>query len=756
MRSIGSRISAGFVAVLGLLLFVAWSGWQAGRTAETAADAMRDFGLVSQRSAELRTAVDALRDSHAAEGVVAVESAIDALGAAAQALDAVGGLDAAIAAFAEHFGRLVASEDAIAEARAEMVAAEDLLRRSTAEVAGAAADRARAAEKRRREQAALLDAASERLRTLDRLAVGALRLQRDVNRFAVTAETSDADAAATSLATLTARVAQTGDLALSADARALMPDLAKAAERTAGLFQRWLDIRRDPDALAPRVAAVEVRLLRMAEALTAVVAGMAAAERRTADAAAQTAELSRAEAVLARETNEAYRDRMVRLSELKTAVEAFAADPSPTTRGAVEARLDALRANGLAFGDEVLAAMAGYGEELRELAVAFEARDAARRGMGERLSLLTDRVEAERDALIERIGASGDESVRVTTVSSAAALVIGFVLAIGITRSITRPVQRLTGRMSALAGGDLETDLPDADRRDQIGAMARSVLVFRTTARETARLRREQEATLTRVTDLLKGARRVAGTVSEQSRRLDATAEALEGGASRQTEAVAEAAAAMDEMTATITASSDHSATTASIAREAADEARGSATAVEGAARSMSTIAERISVIREIARQTDLLALNAAVEAARAGVHGRGFAIVAAEVRRLAERSSQAADQIIALVDEASRMSQDAGRRIAGLVPRIERTSSLVETIEAGSAEQSAGAEQIAVALRDLERIATRNAGLSAEARTGATALAREADDLDRMIASTDGTSHGDREEARPVEARVA
>jgi hypothetical protein len=255
-------------------------------------------------------------------------------------------------------------------------------------------------------------------------------------------------------------------------------------------------------------------------------------------------------------------------------------------------------------------------------------------------------------------------------------------------------------------------------------ALAANLEVAQQSGAEVQRMQQEREAA---ERSSAEERRKVAEVIAAGSQQLSTAAGNLSRGAAEQASASEKASSSMEQMAASIRQNASNAGTTETIARDSAQRAGVSGDAVNKAVNAMGTMVEKIVIVQEIARQTDLLALNAAIEAARAGEQGKGFAVVASEVRKLAERSQVAAVEIGVLSDETVKVATEAGQMLSRLVPDIQKTADLVAEISAACREQDMGAEQINSAIQQLDHVAQRNAATADQILSTSEQLAKRA-----------------------------
>ena len=211
-------------------------------------------------------------------------------------------------------------------------------------------------------------------------------------------------------------------------------------------------------------------------------------------------------------------------------------------------------------------------------------------------------------------------------------------------------------------------------------------------------------------------------------------AETLAEGANAQASGTEEASSAIEELSAGIDMNSENSLASGQKAQRGLDSMKEIEKEIKTANESTEAVGARINVIAEIANQTNILALNAAVEAARAGENGRGFAVVAAEVRKLAERSNEAAREIVSLVDQLVRASREAGENFNAVMPEIQQTADLAQTVANTSEEQRNGMHQINLAVQSLNEVTQRVANESNQLTETASNLVKGGEGLKQAV----------------------
>lgn len=294
------------------------------------------------------------------------------------------------------------------------------------------------------------------------------------------------------------------------------------------------------------------------------------------------------------------------------------------------------------------------------------------------------------------------------------------VLNYSLSRIITFVFKQLNIDLDKISNGDVTFSIPRGFdlRRDEIGDLTRSV-----------------KKLLENLKNIIGNIRSGAESIAAASQQISYSSQKMSEGANEQAASVEEVSSTLEEISANIEQNTDNAKSTEKISQNVQE---GMTEVAERASKSLEAtkeIADKIQIINDIAFQTNILALNAAVEAARAGEHGKGFVVVAAEVRKLAERSKHAAEQIVTLAQESYSLAEGAGKRMMDTLPEVDKTTKLVQEISAASVEQTNGVNQVNLAIQQLNSVTQQNAASSEELATSSEELAGQAENLKDLVA---------------------
>ena len=336
--------------------------------------------------------------------------------------------------------------------------------------------------------------------------------------------------------------------------------------------------------------------------------------------------------------------------------------------------------------------------------------------LGQQVTLLFDQLMAHANAQAEEAQATSNLLVLLFSIFAS---VLALLIAISITRYIMTRLLRIVEVAQNYAKGKLTASVSaeDLELKDEIGILMRAI--------------KDMGDNLRRVVGLIHES---ADSLSKTSNELNEVALSLSQGANNQAASAEELSAAMEEAVSSMQQNVDNASGIDAIASESGTYLKTISTQSQDSLKSAEQITLKIGIINDIAFQTNLLALNAAVEAARAGEAGRGFSVVASEVRKLAERSKAAAVEIVSMSQKSYSNTSEMAEQLDNIIPKIDHSLHLVQEITASSKEQLIGSRQINTAIESLNQITQENAAFYEQINLKSNQMTTNAEELFKSI----------------------
>ncbi len=320
------------------------------------------------------------------------------------------------------------------------------------------------------------------------------------------------------------------------------------------------------------------------------------------------------------------------------------------------------------------------------------------------------------DNIILNLSDTMSGSQKIMIILLIVSIAICVILIVAMTRSTINPIRKSMEGIKRITEGDLTANV-EINTGDEFSEMANQLNTMNDNLK-------------TVVSNIIAG----ADNIYQSSAQMSNASEMMSHGAGQQAASAEQVSASVQQMSASIEQNNQNARQTEKIAQKALESIREGSEASLRSVSAMKDIAAKISIIDEIAFQTNILALNAAVEAARAGENGKGFAVVAAEVRKLAERSATAASEIDKVSKEGVRISEDAGKLLQNILPEIEKTALLVREIAEASNEQTSDIASINNAVQQLNEITQQYSASSEELYSSSQTLAEESENLKKTV----------------------